>query len=325
MIVIRDPRELKGALRGACITIGNFDGVHVGHQQLIARTREKARSRGLECLVITFEPHPERVLFGPDTPPFITLLEQKLELIGSMGVEVAVVIEFTRQLASLAPEDFVRDYLAECLACRELVIGYDYAFGKGRKGNYELLATLGRDLGFGVERLGPVMVDGAVVSSTRIRDLVQAGKVWEAMPLLGRFYIARGEVVRGRDRGGRLLGFPTANLRLVDELFPATGVYAVWAEVGGRVLPAVANIGFNPTFGNETLSVEAHILDFAGDLLGRTLRIHFVQRLRSEQKFSGVDELRARIAQDIAIGRQILASPMAQCYLPHAEQQTAAR
>jgi len=320
MIVIRDPHDLKDALNGACITIGNFDGVHIGHQQLIARTREKARARGLESVVLTFEPHPERVLVGPDTPPFITLLEQKLELIGALGAEVTVVMEFTRQLAALSPEQFVRLYLVECLNCRELVIGYDYAFGKGRKGNYEVLRALGGQYGFGVERLGPVMLDGAVVSSTRIRDLVQAGKVWEAMPLLGRFYIVKGEVVHGRNRGGRLLGFPTANLKLVDELFPATGVYAVWAEVAGQIHPAVANIGYNPTFGNTALSVEVHILDFSGDLTGQTLRIHFVQRLRSEQKFSGLDELRARIGQDIQIGRQILSSSLAQCYQPHIEQ-----
>lgn len=320
MIVIRDPRDLKDTLRGACITIGNFDGVHVGHQQLIARTREKARAHGLECVVLTFEPHPERVLVGPDTPPFITLLDQKLELIGRQGVEVTVVMEFTRRLAALSPEDFVKTFLVDCLACRELVIGYDYAFGRGRKGNHALLAALGEQYGFGVERLGPVMVDGAVVSSTRIRDLVQAGKVWEAMPLLGRFYIVKGEVVPGRNRGGKLLGFPTANLRLSDELFPATGVYAVWAEIEGKALPAVANIGYNPTFGNIALSVEAHLLDFSGDLYGRTLRIHFVQRLRSEQKFSGLDELRARIGQDIQLGRRILASSMAQCYLPHTQE-----
>ncbi len=320
MIVIRDPRDLQDTLRGACITIGNFDGVHVGHQLLIARTREKARARGLESVVLTFEPHPERVLVGPDTPPFITLLDQKLELIGAQGVEVAVVMEFTRELAAVSPEEFVRLYLVECLNCRELVIGYDYAFGKGRKGNYELLAALGAQHGFGVERLGPVMLDGAVVSSTRIRDLVQAGKVWEAMPLLGRFYIVQGEVVHGRDRGGKLLGFPTANLKLVDELFPATGVYAVWAELDGRIHPAVANIGYNPTFGNTALSVEAHLLDYSGDLYGRAVRIHFVQRLRSEQKFSGLDELKARIAQDIQLGRQILSSSLAQCYQPHLEQ-----
>lgn len=320
MIVIRDPRDLTDTLRGACITIGNFDGVHIGHQQLIARTREKARAQGLECVVLTFEPHPERVLVGPDTPPFITLLDQKLELIGAQGVEVTVVMEFTRQLAALSPEEFVKAYLVDCLACRQLVIGYDYAFGKGRKGNYALLAELGAKYGFGVERLGPVMLDGAVVSSTRIRDLVQAGKVWDAMPLLGRFYVVKGEVIPGRDRGGKLLGFPTANLKLSDELFPATGVYAVWAEIAGRALPAVANIGFNPTFGNTALSVEVHIMDFTGDLYGQTLRIHFVQRLRSEQKFSGLDELRDRIRQDILLGRQILASSMAQCYPPHTQE-----
>ncbi|NJB68024.1 riboflavin kinase/FMN adenylyltransferase [Desulfobaculum xiamenense] len=312
MIVIRDIEDIRGTLRGACATIGNFDGVHKGHQKLIARTRDKALTNRQECVVITFEPHPLRVLAGKNTPPFITLLDQKLELISAMGVELCVVLEFSRCMAALTPDDFVRRYLVDGLNVKELVIGYDYAFGKGRSGNFEVLSELGLKYGFGVERVGPYMHGDAIVSSTRIRDLVRAGNVWDARPLLGRFYTVVGKVEHGANRGGRLLGFPTANLKLVDELCPGMGVYAVWATVGGRTMPAVANIGYNPTFGNEAMSVEVHIMDFEADLYGADLTVRFVQRLRSERKFDGLDQLTEQIAKDISLARTILASSDAQ-------------
>ncbi|HMM38930.1 MAG TPA: bifunctional riboflavin kinase/FAD synthetase [Desulfovibrio sp.] len=312
MIVARTLQELEGAIAGSCVTIGNFDGVHLGHQKLIDQTCRRARAQGLVSVVVTFEPHPLRVLLGSRTPPFITLMEQKLELIGSLGPNVTLVLNFTREMAALSPDEFVREYLVRGLSVRELIIGYDYAMGKGRSGNYETLKVLGRTYGFRVERLEPVTLGDAVVSSTRIRDMVQAGEVWEARPLLGRFYQVRGEVIQGHNRGGKLLGFPTANLRLVDELVPQTGVYAVWVEVDDAVLPGVANIGTNPTFGNTAVSVEAHIMNFKGDLYGRRIRVHFVQRLRSERKFENLDALRARIQADIDLAGRILSEPEAQ-------------
>ncbi|MBU1002719.1 MAG: bifunctional riboflavin kinase/FAD synthetase [Proteobacteria bacterium] len=312
MIVVRNLDELQGTLRGACVTIGNFDGVHKGHQKLLARTRERALASSAESVAVTFDPHPMSVLACGHAPPFITLIDQKLELISAHGLEICVVLEFTRAMAALVPEEFVRQYLVEALSMKHMVIGYDYAFGKGRKGNYELLTALGQKYGYGVERVGPYMLDDAVVSSTRIRDLIKAGKVWEARPLLDRFYTVKGEVQHGANRGGKLLGFPTANLKLIDELFPATGVYAVWATHEGRTMPAVANIGYNPTFGNAALSVEVHILDFDKDIYGRELRVQFVQRLRSEKKFEGIDELKTQIGHDIELGRTILSSSQAQ-------------
>ena len=308
MIVVRNIEDLRDALAGTCLTIGNFDGVHRGHAKLIERVREQAANRDLLGAVVTFDPHPRRVLLGKKDPPFITLTEQKLELIEALGVEITALLAFNKNMAALEPEDFVRDYLVEGLAMKELIIGYDYAFGRGRKGNFELLARLGKKYGYAVERLDPVIVNDAVVSSTRIRDLVQAGRVWDARPLMNRFYQVRGAVVRGRDRGGRLLGFPTANLNLSDELVPLPGVYAVWTEVNGEIHPGVANIGVNPTFGNDAQSVEVHILDFSGDIYDNHLRVHFVQRLRAEKKFSGIDELAARIREDIKLGRRILAA-----------------
>lgn len=309
MIVARSIDELKNFNKDTCVTIGNFDGVHMGHQKLISRTCEKATENGLESVVVTFDPHPLRVLVNSKTPPFITLTEQKIELIAQQGPSCILALPFTKEMAALSPEEFISKYLVQGLSMKELVVGYDYALGKGRAGNYEVLSSLGRKMGYGVERLDPVIINDAVVSSTRIRDMVEEGNVWDVKPLLGRFYQVRGEVIHGMNRGGKLLGFPTANIKLEDELFPKPGVYAIRVEVEGKVLPGVANIGTNPTFGNDTISVEAHIMDFSTDIYGSTIRVHFIQRIRSEKKFSGLDELKARINKDIELAKAILAYP----------------
>jgi riboflavin kinase / FMN adenylyltransferase len=312
MQTIRSLDELAPPSEGSSVTIGNFDGVHLGHQTLIRRVRDKARNRGRKSVVITFDPHPLRVLLGRKTPPFITMTEQKLELISTLGVDYTLCLRFTKEMGAMEPEEFVRAYLVEGLNTKELLVGYDYAFGKNRKGNFALLKQLGEKYGFTTEQVEPVLVAGAIVSSTRIRDMVQAGTVWEVQPLLGRFYRISGTVIQGRNRGGRLLGFPTANIQLTDELFPKPGVYAVWAEVLGQNRPAVANIGYNPTFGNHVLSIEVHVLDFQRDIYGQTIHVHFVQRLRDEKKFSSLEELTAQIHKDIDLGRTILEAPAAQ-------------
>lgn len=302
---------------GSCVTIGNFDGVHTGHQTLLKRVLAKAREQGLASVAITFDPHPLRVLQG-SSPPFITLTAQKLEIMEGLGLDGVYCLPFSRDVARLEPEEFVRTYMVDGLNIKELVIGHDYAFGKERRGDFHMLRELGEKYGFGVEQIPPVVVGGGVVSSTRIRKLVEQGRVGEARPLLGRCYRVVGQVVQGRNRGARLLGFPTANLALSDELFPKPGVYAVWAEHQGRFHPAVANIGYNPTFGNDVLSVEVHILDYAQDIYGQDLRVHFVARLRPEKKFAGVEELMAQIHRDIATGRELLAKPGNQPRIPAA-------
>jgi len=312
MIAARSIDELKDTISGSCVTIGNFDGVHAGHQRLLARTCAKAKKRGLVSVVVTFDPHPMTVLMGQKAPPFLTNTSQRLQLIEEQGPNVTLVLEFTRQMAALEPEEFVRRYLVEGLALRELVIGYDYAMGKGRRGNFELLKNMGQELGFGVERLDAVIVGGAVVSSTRIRDLVQSGNVWDARPLLGRFFEVQGTVVDGMKRGAAMLGFPTANLKLEGTLLPKPGVYAVWAMLDGEPLQAVANVGYNPTFGDTGLTLEAHIMDFNQAIYGQTLSLQFVQRLRSERKFESLDALKARISDDVRLGRVILSTPDAQ-------------
>ena len=306
------PEQINGLENGTCLTLGNFDGVHIGHQRLITRVHDRANQLGVLSVVVTFEPHPLRFFTGRKTPPFITSPACKAEFISQLDIDYLLSLEFNASLASMSPEDFVRNILVEKLRVRDLIIGYDYAFGQGRRGNYTLLSALGHQLGFAVEQLEPVLMDRAIVSSTRIRHLVEAGDVWAARPLLGRFYRVSGRVVPGQNRGGRLLGFPTANLHLFDELFPKTGVYCCWVELAGVIHQAVANIGYNPTFGNEVLSVEVHILDLCANLYGQSLFVHFVQRLRGERKFASLDELKAQIGKDVALARTILALPEAQ-------------
>lgn len=311
MIVTRDVEEIQDLLTGTCLTIGNFDGVHLGHRKLLGSVRERAKAQGLTSLAMTFEPHPRRVLLGKSDPPMLTSLEVKLEIISSLGLDVCLVYPFTRALAAMEPEAFVGDCLVARLRMKELVIGHDWAFGKGRRGDFATLSALGAKLGYTVERLGPVLIGDAVVSSTRIRDMLLVGDVWDAKGLLGRFHKVRGQVVHGAGRGAGLLGFPTANLTTPDQLLPLTGVYAVWLSQGEKTWAAVANIGLNPTFGGDHLSVEAHIMDFTGDLYGQVVDLHFVQRLRAEKKFSGPEELKTRIAEDVALARRILGSPEA--------------
>ncbi|WP_415713579.1 bifunctional riboflavin kinase/FAD synthetase [Maridesulfovibrio sp.] len=312
MIIAKSISEIVKPDQGTCVTIGNFDGVHKGHQRLISSTCRKAKANGLASVVVTFDPHPLRVLVNRKTPPFITLTSQKLELIALHKPDIILALNFTKEMAALSPEEFIQQYLITPLNMKEMVVGYDYALGKGRSGNYETIMKLGKKYDYGIERLDPVIINDAVVSSSRIRDLVSEGNVWDVRPLLGRFYQVRGEVVHGMNRGGRLLGFPTANIKLEDELFPKKGVYAIRVEVEGKVLPGVANIGKNPTFGNEALSVEAHILDFSEDIYGKDIRVHFIQRIRSEKKFNGLDELKDRIAVDIGLAREILSYPESQ-------------
>lgn len=298
--------------QGACITIGNFDGVHAGHRRLIARTIEKAHAAGLRAVAVTFKPHPLRLFMGTQAPPLIADYDRRLALLKATGLDDVVELDFTHELASLTTEDFVRTYLVEGLHVRELVIGYDFSLGKGRCGNAQMLAELGQRYGFGVERLDPVIVDDAVVSSTRIRDLLRAGEVWKAKNLLERYHEVGGIVVRGMGRGSKMLGFATANIERDDEQLPGVGVYATWVTMHGERRLGVTNIGHNPTFNNEHLSIETHILDFDHDIYGEEINVAFVQRLRVEKRFNGLDELVAQISSDVALARELLALPETQ-------------
>ena len=305
MNIIYDLNELKEPLRNPVLTIGNFDGVHKGHLVLFDKVKARAKAIDGQSAVMTFEPHPIKVMKPGNGPPLITPIEQKLNLMSNAGIDVIFCLPFTRQFASISAENFVQDILVVRLGIKEIVVGYDYTFGYKRLGNISLLQEMGNKLGFKVHVVDPIRLEDSLVSSTSIRELVQEGNLSEAKKLLGRDYQICGTVVKGKNRGGRLLGFPTANLKLIDELIPKGGVYAVTAIINDKTCYGVTNIGYNPTFGVEALSVETHLLDFSEDILGETIRINFIKRLRDEKTYGSVEELAEQIAQDVLEAKEL--------------------
>jgi riboflavin kinase/FMN adenylyltransferase len=297
---------LRAPLTNPVLTIGNFDGVHRGHLALFEKVKARAAAIGGQSAVMTFDPHPLRIMKPGNGPPLITPTEQKLSLIEQAGIEVIFCIPFNKTFAAISAEAFVKDILVGRVGIREIVVGYDYSFGHNRRGNIHMLREMGRDLGFFVHVVEPVRVQDTLVSSTMIRRLVLEGDLTTTRGLLGRNYQISGTVVKGKNRGGRLLGFPTANLRPVDALIPKQGVYAVTVLVDEGLHDGVTNIGYNPTFGDAALSVETHLLDFSGDLLGKTIRVNFIQRLRDEKTFPNVEALSAQIGLDIIEARRLL-------------------
>jgi riboflavin kinase/FMN adenylyltransferase len=296
-----------GPFSRTVVTIGNFDGVHLGHRSILARVVQRAR--GLDCqpVALTFDPHPAKVLKPEGGLRLLTTPAQKVELLEASGVHV-VVQPFTREFAAIPARGFVRDYLVERLKVREVVIGHDYCFGYKREGNIELLQQMGQALGFTVQVVWAVEVEDAVVSSSLIRAMLQLGNVQKANRLLGRAYGVTGRVVAGKGRGSKVLGVPTANLVSENDLLPAGGIYAVWVTKDGQRLSGVANIGTCPTFGNQELSLEVHLLDFNGDLYGEILQVEFVSRLREERRFPSIDELAAQIRSDMTEAKRVLAA-----------------
>lgn len=309
MELIEHIDEIEKPFENAVITIGNFDGVHIGHQALFHEVIEKADALGGTSIVMTFEPHPSRVLKQSDHPPLITLYEQKVELIASSGIDILICFPFTREFAAISAKEFVEDILLKRIGIKAIVLGRDYTFGRNREGNLELLQTYAENLGFEVivaDWIQTLNTQPGRISSTHTRELVMAGKVADAQKLLGRYYQIRGIVATGRNRGGRLLGFPTANITLHDELCPKTGIYAVTVECGNKQYKGVANIGYRPTFDDHEFAVEVHILDFNDDIYGHKIRINFIQRIRDEIKFSNISELSDQIKKDIVKAREIL-------------------
>jgi len=299
MQVIKDLNAMEGPLVNPVLTIGNFDGVHRGHLALFEKVKERARAIGGSSAVMTFEPHPIRVMKPGNGPPLITPTRQKVDLIGRAGIDVLFCLPFTREFADISAEDFVKNILIARIGVRELVVGYDYAFGRNREGNIPLLKALGEKLGFMVHLVGPIHVDQVPVSSTSIRRLIQEGRLGEAKTLLGRDFEVEGTVVQGHNRGARLLGYPTANLIPEDELLPKTGVYAVTVLVRGKSYNGVTNVGYNPTFRDKTLSVETHILNFSEDIVEEKIKLTFLHRLRGEKAFKSVTDLTDQISRDI--------------------------
>ena len=305
MNIIYDLNELERPLKNPVLSIGNFDGVHKGHLVLFDKVKERAKAIEGQSAVITFEPHPIKVIKPGNGPLLITLIEQKLNLIRKAGIEIILCIPFTHQFASISARDFIRGILVDKIGIKEVVVGHDYTFGYKRQGNITLLREMGLDLGFKVHVVEPIYIDNTLVSSTSIRNLVQEGNLYEAKKFLGRDYQICGTVIKGKNRGRELLGFPTANLELIDELIPRKGVYVVTVVINDKTYDGVTNIGYNPTFSNNILSVETHLLDFSGDILGKIIKVNFLQRLRDEKSFDNIKELSDQIAQDIRQARKL--------------------
>jgi riboflavin kinase/FMN adenylyltransferase len=303
------PDSLGGRLRAPAVAIGNFDGVHRGHQALVSLAADLAHPRGGDAVVLTFDPHPARVLAPQLAPPMLMGLDRRLELLAQAGADVVIVEPFTADLARLSAEDFAAVLRTE-LGADDVVVGHDFSFGAARRGDTQLLADLGARAGMAVHVLPAVKVEGMVCSSTKIREFVLEGRMEGARLLLGRPFELQGRVVHGLARG-RGIGVPTANLRADADIVPELGIYAAWAEIteSGLRKRAAVSIGTNPTFaasGLPPVVIEAHLIDFDGDIYDSHLRLEFVTRLRAQRRFASVDDLVAEIHRDIQNVKELL-------------------
>jgi len=294
-----------GKLGPTHATIGTFDGLHRGHLRVVTPVVERAKAADAASLVVTFEPHPRCVLDPDHCPQNLTTLDEKTWLLDRLGLDHLVVIPFTPQVAAMSPTDFMRR-LTRGMQLQRLFVGHDFAFGRGRRGDHAFLRQLAAKQGFSLDVVAVQERGGAPISSSRIRRLLLLGQVRAASQLLGRDYFLRSTVERGADRG-KTLGFPTANLKITpNKLLPANGVYAVRVDLEGAEYQGALNLGFRPTFGGHTLTVEVFLLDYQGDLYGRLLTVFFVQRLRGERRFASVTALQHQITRDVENARRIL-------------------
>jgi riboflavin kinase/FMN adenylyltransferase len=308
MKLIENLNQITTPFKNAVFTTGNFDGVHKGHQSLCRQAIENAKKINGTSVVMIFDPHPLKTL-GESSPAPITKRDQKIELIEKTGIDILLCIQFDKAFASTTAIDFIKNILVKKIGIKAIIIGEDYLFGKNRTGNIELLKEQGTKLGFQTIISAWTMDTDSSnirISSTRIREIVMAGKVDQAMRYLGRHYQIRGKVIKGRQRGGSKLGFPTANIKLHDELCPKLGVYAVLVETSLGDFKGVANIGFSPTFGDNMFTIEVHILDFDHDIYNTRIRVNMVKRLRDEKKFDSIEQLSEQINQDIKTAKDVL-------------------
>jgi riboflavin kinase/FMN adenylyltransferase len=301
---------IPGSERGTVITVGTFDGVHRGHALVLDRTAERARAAGLLSVAVTFDPHPLDVVNPSAAPPLLTLWDEKLEALSQTAIAHVAVVPFTTELAALSPDEFVERVLIETFHMRELFIGHDHGFGRGRAGDVESLRMIGRRSGFPVDVVDAVVgSDGAPISSTAIRRAVAHGDLARASDGLGRRYSFSGRVVSGEGRG-KLLGFPTLNVALAShrKLLPPHGVYAVYAQGANGAFGGMMNLGPRPTFGDDTVSLEVHLFEATGDWYGKNVRVEFVSRLRDTMKFEGPKELVEQLNRDAEHARRALTS-----------------
>lgn len=305
MKVYRGLHGLEGKFKSPAVTLGNFDGVHIGHGEIFRRLKKRSGEIGGEALIFTFDPHPAKVLRPELSPSIITPLPEKLSLIEEHGLDGIILADFNKEFAEQHPASFVKDILHEKLGAKLIIIGHDFTFGKGKAGNIDSLISLGKEAGFSVEVVEAIKLDGEIVSSTRIRAMIKDGKVKEASSLLGRHHSIEGKVIKGHGRG-KPLGFPTANIDFHAELLPQHGVYAVKVQLGERALTGVTNIGIKPTFNDDEPSIETHIFDFNESIYGKDLKVSFVDRVRDVRSFSNPQDLSDQIAKDIGKAKQLL-------------------
>jgi len=305
MKIIHAAHELRPGSRRVCLAIGVFDGVHLGHQQIIRQTFADARQHDAVALVLTFDRHPNAIVAPGHVPPLIYSLPQKLRAIGSLGADHLLLVRFDKEFSEQSGEAFVRGLVRDLGSIQSICVGADFVFGHQRSGDVALLKKLGGEIGFTVHGLAAVSLDDRVVSSTRIREAIRAGNLDGASQMLGRPYAMTGRVIGG-DKLGRQLGFPTANLVVAGLVLPPNGVYSGCVKLEGRLYRAALNIGFRPTVASATLQlcVEAHLLDFDGDLYGLELEVEPGVKLRDEKKFASPEELRGQIQRDVAAVRQ---------------------
>lgn len=308
MKIIGNISDIIDRFDNPSVTIGNFDGVHLGHQRLFEVVEQKAYHSHGESIAITFDPHPLQVL-KPGGIKLISTIEQKIELIALSGIDVLVIIPFDMEFAKTTAEGFVDDILIDKIGVKDLFVGYDYAFGKGRAGNIDFLKKQGKQKGFSVTVIDAYFQEDVIVSSTKIRQLVAEGRMMDTSKLLGRYYQIRGEVQRGKQRGSKEIGFPTANLHISEEdLVPKRGVYVCQVIFDGTCYGGVINIGYNPTFGEDKLVAEAHIFDFNRDIYGKPIKVNLIKFLRDEVRYNSVKELTEQISQDVKDAKEKLAS-----------------
>ena len=309
MRVFRSPKDEGFPVRPV-VTVGNFDGVHLGHRSIFSAMRSIAEKKGSQSLVLSFRDHPRTVLYPERRLSVITTMDERLAAIEACGIDAVLLVDFTRETAAMTASDFVERYILDALGATDVVIGYDHAFGRNREGNIDFLMMLAERRGFSVTQVSPFLCDGHPVSSTRIREEIEEGDVVDAARYMGRFYSVTGRVVEGLRRG-RTLGFPTANVALPDaaKVIPADGVYATLIRFpDSSTRKSVTNIGSNPTFGDVPRTIETHIMDFSGDIYGSQVTLEFVGQVRGEMKFSSVDELVIAIRSDIDAARLMLLS-----------------
>ena len=302
MKVIFDPEEPIENSTSA--TIGNFDGVHVGHKKILSAVKEEAKQQGISSCVITFHPHPQKVLQNIDIPLLVPIKE-RLKLLEKEGVDVVACYTFTKDIAKISAQDFVTDILIGKLNLKHLIVGPDFSFGRKREGNLDLLNKMGKEYGFDTEVVGTALIDGEIVSSTSIRNLLREGNVVKAGKFLGYNFYIEGQVKEG-ERRGRQIGFPTANLDTDWAILPKVGVYATVAHVDDRKIHSITNVGYRPTFGHNELLVETHIFDFNEEIYKKRIKIEFVDRVRDEQKFGGPQALVEQIKKDVERVKVIL-------------------